>query len=376
MTWSASIFTADLSQRIDLSDRLFSFRGNVRHLAGGEWEAALALTVWDDLLEIWPTDNAAPPLGLAIQTPGHIVMSGAVNDATLTRNGANTTVTVTGVDEFAALASRLVYPQPADPPPWATNAYHVVTGQASAAIAEIISKHVGPTARAERQQPGLRVLDSGAGPTGTWQYRLVSVAEAVADIATEADLAVHVRRRLDGQLDVFVRPTLVRTDLVLDDTVIGNYTLKLSEATATTVVAGGSGEGTARLFTISGDGAAGAARREDFSAQTNIGTTAALQRSSDATLASSSATTTFSGSLAAEAADRYVWRTHYDLGDHILLRFDTTNWDVQVTAVGVTIDGDGLRMAPTLGIAPKHALAQLLADVADLQSRLSNIEVA
>lgn len=375
--WSATIFNADLTARIDVTAWLLSFQGVVRHLAAGEWSATIAPPSIDDVLQIWPGQSDNPPLGFAIQALGQIVVSGAVTRLTYAKSAAGeVTFTLEGVDEFAALHTRIVYPQPADSPPWTTSAYHSFTGTASAAVADFVTRQVGISARTERQLPDLTVIAADAGPTGTWRFRGDFLDEAVGTVATEGALSVLVRRRLDAGLDVLVGAVINRTDLVLDDSILGESTLVFSMAEATTVIAGGTGDGTARLFAIAGGTVEGVARRETFSDQNNIGSQPALQRSADATRSSMAAATTLSGSLSDEAADLYLWRRDYDLGDMITLRVGSASWTVQVSGVNITIDpATGLRLSPMLGFTPKNALVRLLRDVSGLSSRLRNLEV-
>lgn len=374
--WSASVSTADPTQRFDVTAQLLNFTGIVRHLGVGEWEATIAAPSLDALLAIWPGTNDAPPLGFAIQVPGQVVISGEVNTVTYERSGTSDTMTLAGVDEYAALHTRIVYPQPADPPPWNTNPYHLFTGLASAAVADFVTRQIGQSARAERQLPGLVVYPNDAGPTGTWQFRADFLDEAVTKIATEAGLSVRVRRRLDVGLDVLIGAAVNRTDIVLDQTVLGDSTLVFSTAEATTPIAGGSGEGTSRLWAIAGGDVTGVARREMFSDQRNIDSLPALQRSVNATRSALSAATTFSGSLTDEAADLYLWRRDYDLGDIITLRIGASSWAIQISGVNITIDpATGMRLSPILGFKPKNALSRLLRDVSNLASRLNTLEV-
>lgn len=419
--WSASVFTADLSERIDVSASLIDMRGAVRHLQAGEWECNLSPAVWEPIEALWPDDPDAAPLGFAVQIPGEVLISGAVETARLERSAARTQLALTGVDEYAVLSSRVVYPQPNDLPPWTTDRSHTVTAQASTAIAELIRRHVGDLARPERSFPGLQVLDHGAGPHGTWKYRLGPLSDAVATIAAETGLAILIHRRLDAGLDVHVRATATR-DIVLDEESLGESSIVLAATKATSVIAGGSGEGTARLFAIA-DGdttetptietvlqavsivthadvelvtetgdelvavvavttstvramSVGVARREVFSDQRNIDDLVALQRSADATRAQSSASTSMSGTLSIEAADRHTWRRHYNLGDTIMLRAYSSTWPVIVSGVTIRIDRTGLHVSPIIGSQPRHALAQLLRDVDNLAGRLNNVEVS
>lgn len=371
---SLSLF-ADDGRRLDLTSTLLSFDGVVRHLAGGEWQCQLAPSIWPSLVAHWPASNDDPPLQMVTSEPSGVLISGPVRVAKLDQANGTSTVTLSGVDEFAVLASRLVYPQPADAPPWNTDVYLSVTGQASAAVADLIVRNAGSLARTERQLPGLTVADLGGGSDGTWKYRLSELSAAVATIATETGLFVDVRRQVDGDREVRIGATRNRTNLYLDDTKLAAFTLLLSTPDSTTPIAGGSGEGTSRLFATAGDEVAGLARREVFSDQRNIDSLPALQRSADATRASGSASTSLTGELTADAGAQYRWRRDYDLGDTVSLRAFGSTWPVTVSAVTLKADAAGWRSTPVLGSTPKHALAQLLKDVSGLASRLESVEV-
>lgn len=368
---AVSLFAAD-GQRLDLTATLATFDGVVRHLMPGEWQCTLAGSIWPDLVASWPTTNDAPPLQLVVSEPDGVLVSGPARVASFDDSQM---VTLSGVDEFAVLASRLVYPQPADAPPWNTDAYFSVTGQASAAVTELIRRNVGDLARAERQIDGVEVADLGVGVDGTWKYRLTELASAVAAIATEAGLFIDIRREIDGRRTVRVGTTRNRTNLYVDDTKLEEFTLLLATPDATSPIAGGTGEGTSRLFAVAGEDVAGTARREVFSDQRNIDSQPALQRSADATRSIGSASTSLSGALRPDAAREYRWRKDYDIGDTVSLRAFGTTWPVTVTAVTIKADLAGFRTSPVLGSTPKHALAQLLKDVTGLASRLETVEV-
>jgi hypothetical protein len=377
MTWNASIVTADLSARVDVTAQLTEFAGVVRHLAGGEWRATLPASVWSRLAEVWPAQDEAPLLFVLRWSDASkgIVMSGPIREASLERNGGVETVGLSGDDEYGALfGSRIVYPQPADQPPWTTTDYHVITAQASAAVAELVTQHAGSGARTERQTPNLVVTDQGAGSTQTWRYRLATLADAVKEIAEAEDLRVDVRRNTDGAVVVTVGATGNHPEYVLDETKLADFTVTLSTGAATTVIAGGSGEGTARLFALAGDSVVGAARRESFTDQRNIGSLPTLQASADANRSAGSASTSLAGQLLPSVAVR--WRQQYQLGDTITLQAQGVRYPAQVTAVTVEIGDEGLVVSPVLGKASRYALTQLLRDVAGIGARLSSLEVS
>lgn len=378
MTFSASITTHDAAARRDVTADLVSFSGVARALKLGEWDCELNPSVWSDLAAMRPGQDEAPLLlSLRWADSGRgVVMSGPVRTMTWEQSSSGVpSVLLSGVDEWAWLGARLVWPQPADLPPWATDTYHSVTGQASAVVAELIRRHVGDLARTDRRVAGLTVVDQGVGVTGTWKYRLSTLDRAVEDIASTTGLAVDVRRTPSNTVEVNVGPVRNRSALVLDESKLAEYSVVLAANSTTTVVAGGSGDGTARLFASSGMGVAGAARIESFSDQRNIDTAATLQRAADANRSVGAASASLTGTLTAAAASRYLWREHYALGDTIPLRVAGMNVSAAVTAVTVTVDNAGLRLTPVFGVQPVHALDQLLLDVAGLADRLNTLEV-
>jgi hypothetical protein len=377
MSFIATITKADQSSRVDVSSKIIGFTGVIQHLAAGEWELELPASVWPAIAERWPQQDEAPPvfsLRWTDQRRG-VLVSGPVRHAFRKRKGGDTSVTLTGVDDWAALFDgRVIWPEPANEPPWNADAYHTITAQASTAIAELVTQHVGPGARIERQVAGLSVVDEGAGEVRTWRYRLAKLEAAIADIATAEGLRVDVRRGGDGNLTVTVGPTQNCTGIVINEAKLADYSVTLSTGEETTVVAGGSGEGTSRLFAIAGREVSGAARREAFTDQRNIATQPTLEASALAHRSASSASSSLVGTLLPGVP--IVWREHYELGDLLTLQVEGVRWATQVTAVTVQINPEGLRVSPVLGKAVRHEIAQLSQDVSGLGARLSSLEVS
>jgi hypothetical protein len=385
MTFVATIAKADLSSRVDVTSKLIDFSGAVKYLASGEWNASLPASTWDRLSTDWPVQwdetgalirNDAPLLFALRWTDKRlgVILSGPILEVSRERMGGVESVKLSGVDEWGALfGSRTVWPQPTSTT-WTTSAYHSITAQASSAIAELITQHVGPGALTRRQVPGTTVVDAGFGEVRTWQYRLAELESAVSDIATGEGLQVDVRRGLDGELTVTIGPTQNRTNIVINEAKLDDFAVTLSMGAATTVIAGGSGEGTSRLFSIAGDEVTGAARRELFTDQRNISSQPTLDAAAAALLAANSASASLSGTLLPDVP--VMWRDHYELGDLLTLQVEGTRWPAQVTAVTVQIDANGLHVSPVLGKATRFVHTQLIRDVSGIGARLSTLEVS
>ncbi len=380
MTAVAMIATSDLSQRLDVSEHLIMFDGVSRHLAGGEWTAQVNPSIWATLQQVWPGQDEAPLL-FGVRAAGSAagwLLVGPIRSATLETDAAGVpSLALQGVDDWAhVLGGRLVTPQPFDLPPWSTSSHHTVAGRASTAVATLINDHAGATARLVRQVPGLRVLDRLAGVDGTWTYRLADLGSAVADIARAAGLRAVMRRDMGGALTADIGAATVRDSVVVDETRLSKWAVSIQTHEASTVVAGGAGEGTARLFHIAGDDIAGHARIETFSDQRNIGTAPTLAASAAATRAALSASTSLEGELLPSAIAGIDWRTDYDLGDRVTLQVQGTRWPAVVEAVRVTVAADGgLLVTPQLGKPTRSALTRLIRDVANVADRLSGLEV-
>jgi hypothetical protein len=375
--WAASIVSSDFSQRVDISASLISLSGVVRHLAGGEWSAELKPSVFSALKANWPGQDEAPLLLMLRWADNRLgtILSGPIRTATLERDGGVSKLTIGGVDEYAGLlGSRVVWPQPADLPPWTTDAYDDETGQASAVAAALITNHLGVGARAERQVD-VTVVDESVGPTGTWRYRLTQLDHAIADVAKAGDLTVDVRRDDDGGLTVTIGETRDRTNYIVNEAKLDDFAVTLSTGTTTTIIVGGGGEGTGRLFALAGETVEGVARQESFADQRNIATQPSLDAAAAATRAAGAASTSLTGQLLDPST--LTWRTHYQLGDIVTLQAEGTRWETPVTAVNVDLSAaTGLRISPVLGRTTSYALTQLIRDVDGLSSRLSSLEVS
>lgn len=123
---------------------------------------------------------------------------------------------------------------------------------------------------------------------------------------------------------------------LLDPAVVYDYTAEVNA-----VLAGGQGEGAARMTATSEDTARSGrspwARREGFVDATQAATQAALQDDADAALAAGRPLTRFSGT--AKDAPGSVFGEDWDIGDRVVARYDGDAFPCWLNTIGVKVEG-------------------------------------
>lgn len=348
------------------------FDGVIRNLAAGEWRLAGAV----DALEFGGGFELADVDTVRIVRDSSVVFAGYVSPVVsgvggldVVKSSSGDQFTLTGQDAWSVLASRLVWPTPAMVPPW-TDSWDLRTGVASTAAAGYILSNAGNLALADRQIPGLTVVDGAVGVSGSWSGRLQPLDQHVARICKEGGIVCRLAVDFTGALQVTLgSPTDRSTTVVLSDQgdLTKIQTIEAPEST-TFVVTGGQGALNARTFTTAGT-ATGAARREVFSDQSSLSTAAELQQSAAATLAFAAATLTVRAEVADTAALRFQYLTDYNIGDTVSVEIEDVRYPVVVESVTVHVATDRAVIRPVLGDASPNLVTGLIRDVANLASR-------
>lgn len=220
-----------------------------RHLALGAWKIDLAADgPGAELL------RAGAGILLVDSATGETLVSGPIRPQETQRAADGHTLSVSGVTDTAALG-RLCWPRPGQdiPSTGATqdDAYYVTSGPAETVMRTLVDVNAGPSARAERQIPGLVLPASqGRGPTVESKTRFDSLLEALWGIGEIAGLGVRVvQQGTSLVLDVYEPAD--RSDEVRFSVGLGNlasYSYSLTPPEVTDIVVGVGGEGQARVF--------------------------------------------------------------------------------------------------------------------------------
>ena len=349
-----------------------TFDGVIRDLAKGEWRltgatAGLSFKAGYSLANI---DTIRVVRDDKIVFPGYVVPAGGgVGGLEIVKGPGGEQFTLSGIDAWHVLASRVAYPNPATAPPWST-AWDVRTGAASTAAAGYILANAGASALASRQIPGLTVIDGAAGAAGSWSARLQPVDELVTRICQDGGITCRLSTAFNGALQVALGPARDRraTTVLSDQGDLNNIKTLITPAAASFIVAGGQGALTGRSFAVAGT-ATGAARREVFSNQSSLSTTTELQQSADTNLSLGASSLTVWAEITAAAAARVQYLVDYDVGDTIAAEIATVRYPVVVGSVSIHVGPDRAVIRPVFGKGSSDLVTGLIRDISDLQSR-------
>lgn len=352
------------------------FTGKVRNLAPGDWTMTTPLTALgdvdpDDIDSVLVVDEDTVPAtvkfaGIVRRPDGF--EGGVIREV----NPDGTVLTWQGIDLWGLLACRLVWPTPSTPPPWA-DSHDTRTGVASTVAAGLIGDHIGATAYADRSITDLTVIDPETGTSGTWSFRLVPLSEAVAQVCREAGIGC-LAQMTSGNAIRFVMRSYndVSASVVLSDQGdLESLTRVVVPASASWVVAAGSGELTARSFRTASSGATGLDRVESLYDISNVSDATALTRAAAEQLAAGSGDVVVDGKIAVGAAQSLVWGTDYELGDSLAVEIDSVRYTSQVESIEITITPDRETVQPMLGRAAKSTTQRIVREVSGLADRFN-----
>jgi hypothetical protein len=367
--WRLEVYDGTTFTLRGLCDAYTRLSVNLKHRAGGGWALEVpashhqaALFSEGARIAVWAEWDRAAPL-----------MSGPVTALATVTPDANrpAMLTVSGVDDTALLADRIVLPDPSSPPDdQAADSHWTYTGPAEAAIREAVGRNAGRTALPYRRfcdnDPHGRLASGCIGSVRNVSARFDNLLTLVNDLASLDNLAVRLYQPpgiRDLHLDVAA--TTDRSEAVLLS--FGAGTLNAANATvtaptATHVLVAGGGEGTDRLLLERADPALAATwsrRIETLRDARDTDDLAVLAERGDETLAEAGAT----AGLSLDPTDLpgQQFGVHYRLGDTVRVTVAGSTWTDVVTAVQIDVTADG-------GAAVKPSVGN--PDTADLNTPL------
>lgn len=278
----------------------------------------------------WIRDQVVPGSRVVVmrhtwEGPGSgIVMAGPVEKFLDERadNGENAgigRITVHFSDDLARVVARLAYPNPAQTAETQTTDAWTYTGNAELALRELVDKNAGPGALAARQIPNLvlgALASVGSSVTVTSQ-RMQPLGEVARQIAQVGGGLGFRTRQVGTQIlfEVYAPPDKsadVRFSFALNNMKYIGY--EVVAPTATTVIAGGQGEGSDRsLYERVNSGEEAAWGRYERLASVAGGNATEAQDAGDRMLAENAATVRIPSNVADSPDQRYG--IDYELGD-------------------------------------------------------------
>ena len=331
---------------------------------------------------VWSPDTDAP------------IMSGQVRGLTETVTATSATVTVTGVDDTARLATRIVYPDPArTADDQTTDTNYTDTGAAGTVIRAMVNTQAGAGALAARQIPGLSVNpDTALGETVGVNARFSPLLDTVAALADTGGIGFRLI-----QWDVDDGPVISTTGTGSTDVRLQVYTPvdrsdrvrftaasgalsgwqhALTAGTVTRAIVAGQGEGTARFIVELADTSAETdwgERQELFiDARDTNDLDVLTQRGYEQFLTAGAA-----ASLQAtpSATGLLVFGRDWWLGDTVTMIVDSVTVTDAVSTVAIKVTGDGEAVVtPTVGPDATLTGPRIYAAVRALNRRIQQLE--
>lgn len=330
-------------------------------------------------LVVWAPWSASTPL-----------MSGPVTafDVKTPESGAPATLTVTGVDDTALLADRIVLPDPAsDLPNQTADTYWTATGPAEALIRTVVDVNAGQAARTNRR---MCVADpTGRVPAGVCvgsvrsaTARFDPLLTLVAELAATDQLSVRLIQPPGvSARHLQVTPTVDRSGQVRLSQPAGTIvsgTARAAAPSATTVLVAGGGEGTARTLLAQTDTALEAQWARRIETVRDARDTIDLAEMADRA-AETLATAGVTSALSVDPVDLpgTQFGVHYNLGDTVTVDMGGTTWTEVITAVQIDVSrGEATTVKPLLGDADAadNRTPAIYTRVAQILRRLDALE--
>jgi hypothetical protein len=260
-------------------------------------------------------------------------------------------LTVTGVDDTALLADRIVLPDPTSGmDDQGADSYWTFTGTAEAAIRTVVGANAGGNALPGRRicdhDPYSRLAGTTIGTARNVRARFDNLLGLVDSLATIDNLAVTVYQppRI-RDLHLAVAATVDRSDAVLLSFGVGTLkaaTASLAAPTATHVLVAGGGEGQDRALVERADPALAAAWSRRIEAVRDARDTTdpvEMAERGDETLAEAAAT----AGLSLDPVDLpgQEFGVHYSLGDTVRVQLAGDTWTDVVSAVQIDVTASG-----------------------------------
>ena len=357
--WRAEVYDGTLALA-GVCDVWTKLAVNLRHRAGGGW--TLEVPADHDQADLF-TEGARIAVWAPWSTTAPLLSGPVTGLAAVSPNNTSPSLlTVTGVDDTALLADRIVLPDPTSAmDDQGADAYWTYTGPAEGAIRTVVGANAGRTALDGRRicdnDPYNRLAAPGSllGTTRNARARFDNLLTLVNDLATIDNLAVRLYQP-PGIPDLYldVSATTDRSDSVLLSFGVGTLTAAtttVAAPTVTNVLVAGGGEGEERVLLERSDPALAAtwARRIEVlrDARDTSDLTEMAERG-DETLADAAATAGLSLDPMDLPGQQYG--THYGLGDTVRVQVAGATWTDIVTAVQIDVTADsGAVVKPSVG---------------------------
>lgn len=368
-----SVWSVDLCNGFDkIAEAEGEFHGVERWLEAGSWSFGCAPGLID-----WSAGSGVDDVdSVRLFRDSDVAFAGFVGAESEGSGGLERVIDAagerhvwSGPDLWDLFRRRIGFPDPLSTT-WSVS-HDVRAGPASSVLASYLFDNAGAGATATREIPGFFVVDQSEGIVDEWTVRLAPLSDVITRICRDAELTCRIVMNSSGQFIATIgRPRNLSDRIVISDQ--GDFTqinMRRVPPTTTFTVAGGQGEGVARMFAIADSGAIGLNRREAFSDQASLVSPGELQLSAEATTRFGGESWAVSAELTDDTAGRLQYGRDIIVGDQISIEVDNVRHVVPVTSAEFIIGPTRQVVLPKLGTAAPDLLRGMIRDVANLGAR-------
>jgi hypothetical protein len=328
-----------------------------------------------------------PGYGVIVTGPdGSTLFSGPTLSAQLLQTADNIDGdwTISGVSDDIVLMERLAYPTPSTADvAEQTEASDDRLGFCETIIKEYVSVNIGPDSPAARQIANLSIqTTANLGETVQGRARFQTIQDVIYGLAQTSNLGYTIEQLGTGlQFQVYSpvdRTSTIRMDM--DNRQLSRAEYAYAVARVTRAIVGGQGEGEYRHF-VEVTNTLSLAAETEWSRRIEVFTDGRNSRVESYLLQDGAEFLADQGKTIVEMSvtpsDDLNMRFGVDwyLGDKVTVVINDLEASAVVTEVGISIQGDGVRLAATVGTPVGIDYeSRVLAKTATLSQRLSNLE--
>lgn len=354
---------------------------------------ALTLNLIFNDVSTWELEmEASSPLAAELRTYGQgiivtrndePVLTGFINsderDWRVSDDGQVTDrLSITGVDDTWLLFTRLAYPVRLGPP-YTAQAYDVKTGQASTVMRQYVADNAAGNAHSARGYSTLDVDDDPLlGSTVTGRARFQHLTGLLQSLATAGGgLGFRVLQIDDRAKFQVYQPVDRSTSVVFapERGTLRGFRYTRKAPTGNYILAGGSGEGAARMIVEGGDTASMTdyGRVEQFADKRGIDDLTELEQALDEELANRADQWEIQIEPIDTAQQRFM--EHYNLGDLVTVVTPEGTLVQMIRSVRVDLTPDaGVVVRPTVGTPVPASQPGFFGQYDQLRQRVSHLE--
>lgn len=311
--------------------------------------------------------------GLFVEQDGARLIAGPVRNIDRVFDGSGDRLRVSGVSDCVLLQRRLAFPDPDGD--FSLQEFDVRTGVASTVMREFVDVNAGLSAQADRRVLTL-AADPVAGSVVTGRARFDLLNDLLRQLALAGgDLTFRVFDDGENALVFEVAERRDLSDTVVFSPELGNvarFEFRVGVPSATRVVVGGAGEGTARDFLVADEGVERFGVIEQFVDARQASASDELAQATVEALADAGQP----AQLLLEPLDTEAVRfgRDYRVGDVVTVEVDGVPVVDAIRQVRVTYDASGVTVAPSVSAAGEPESLRLLEQLREQRKRVGLLE--